>query len=108
MQFGCAAFVGILTGLTMQLTSSVFTSLLGMQGSDDKRDDRIFKVDRGDRQDGYDSLRGSEDEPSTPDSDSFWGDMGGSLTVPSLSKRKVPGRLFRETIHEEEDDDDSI
>ncbi|KAH8887483.1 hypothetical protein GQ53DRAFT_749968 [Thozetella sp. PMI_491] len=102
--FGCAAFVGILAGTTVRLTSGVFTSVLGIHGPDETPS----KPSSEERQVGSGSFGGSdllEDEHSSQDSDSIWYDSQLERTImPKPSRRRMPGLLLRETIHEEEDD----
>ena len=97
--------MGIVAGLTLQMTSNVFTSMLGMYGSEDSGEGSAPKGARIASSE-VDITKQLEDGESSPDSDSFWGSGSKKLTPPTLSKRRVPGQLLRETIHEEEDDDE--
>ncbi len=96
--------MGILAGTTARGTSSVFASILGIHEADEA-EDRLAKAERRALDGSQDVKRLLEDEHSSQESDSLWGESRIERAVaPNTSRRRVPGQLLRETIHEEEDD----
>jgi hypothetical protein len=102
MQFGSAAFVGILAGAVLLFTSNILTSVVGMQ-RDDKDDDGDDDDRRGPSR--YEPSIGSvtpvkrlDEMYSSQDSDWQWLDKASDSR-----RRRTPG-LLGQTILEEDDD----
>ena len=96
-QFGSAAFLGLVAGGILLLTSSVLTSATGMQ-DDEREDDRRESI-------AYDVSTGTttpvkrlDDIYSSQESDWQWLDK-----TPDARRRRTTG-LLGQTILEEDDD----
>jgi hypothetical protein len=95
-QFGAAATVGILTGLTLGLSSTIITSSLGMQDLASPRK-RYINDSFSDDEDHDDE----EETPSSSPNEKEW-----QWLEPSPSRRRPLGGLLSQTILEEDDDSD--
>jgi hypothetical protein len=105
-QFGAAASVGIVAGLTLAFSSTVITSLLGMQDTEPS-------YTRQRRRKGYITEGGStdasldyhddedEDDETSPSSSN---EKEWQWLEPSPSRRRPASGLLSQTILEEDDD----
>ncbi len=95
-QFGSAAFVGILAGVALLLTSNVLTSVTGIQHdeSDDKQELIEYEGSTGTAT----PVKRLDDVYSSQESDWQWLDK-----APDSRRRRTPG-LLGQTILEEDDD----
>ncbi|KAB5563393.1 hypothetical protein GE09DRAFT_1219952 [Coniochaeta sp. 2T2.1] len=96
--FGSAAFLGLLAGGILLLTSSVLTSATGMQDAeredDDRRESITYEVSTGTAT----PVKRLDDIYSSQESDWQWLDK-----TPDARRRRTPG-LLGQTILEEDDD----
>ncbi|OIW29861.1 hypothetical protein CONLIGDRAFT_348144 [Coniochaeta ligniaria NRRL 30616] len=94
--FGSAAFVGILAGVALLLTSNILTSVTGMQY--DERDDKQELIEHEGSTGTATPVKRLDDVYSSQESEWQWLDK-----VPDSRRRRTPG-LLGQTILEEDDD----
>jgi len=94
--FGVAAFIGLLTGLVLALSSTILTTNLNLQDSPSTRKSQPAR-----RRNKFQYLQGdSEHEYSSPETTDWnWVDT-------SPVRRKAAPGLLSQTIHEEDDSSD--
>ncbi|QPC64636.1 hypothetical protein HYE67_006867 [Fusarium culmorum] len=92
LEFGAAAGVGIMAGVTIALFSSIITSYLGMQNNDPGPKRSASK----------ESLLETSSRRDSLSSDT---DLGWQWLDSSSSRRRPTSGLLSQTIHEEDDDD---
>lgn len=95
--FGSAAFVGILAGVALLLTSNVLTSVTGMQ-RDERDDDKQELIERDGSTGTATPVKRLEDLYSLQESEWQWLDK-----APDSGRRRTPG-LLGQIILEEDDD----
>lgn len=98
-QFGSAAFVGLVAGLMLQLTSTTFVSLLGMQPGQDES----LRYPTRRQLEARPSMK-LLDDASSQDSDWQWLDKT-AVHGPGMTRRRRAPGLTAQTILEEDDDD---
>ncbi|QPC73527.1 hypothetical protein HYE68_004279 [Fusarium pseudograminearum] len=91
LEFGAAAGVGIMAGVTIALFSSIITSYLGMQNNDPGPKRSASK----------ESLLETSSRRDSLSSDT---DLGWQWLDSSSSRRRPTSGLLSQTIHEEDDD----
>lgn len=98
-QFGVAAFIGILTGLILALSSTILTSNLNLQ---DPHPSRKQLPSSNRRHNKYKYLQDSSDHESSSPETADW------RWVDTSPVRRRPARgLLSQTIHEEDDSSDA-
>ncbi|OAR00950.1 hypothetical protein LLEC1_01669 [Akanthomyces lecanii] len=105
LKLAAAAGIGIVAGIVLGATSSVITSYLSMQGSDEDiyERERDYLDSYDDEEDEDEKSYGYGRDPYGLDAASYQKHLRGSDSSDTGPKRRVARGLLSQTIHEEDD-----